>query len=273
MPPSFERLKGSDIKKKQLSSEDLFSARKRLLLMHFESGVGHIGGNLSSLDAMMMVFHEFKREIDDFILSKGHSAGALYITLWSLGLLQDEDLKDFHKDNTLLPGHPPAKGLPDIRFATGSLGHGLSLAAGLALAARLQGQDLHVYCLTSDGEWQEGSTWEAFMFACHHKLSNLTILVDRNGLQGFGSTKDIASMDRMIDRVSGFPCNPVVVDGHNLEDLRLALTTPSVGCPKFICMETIKGSGVSFMEDKMEWHYLPMNLDQYMQAVQDLESS
>lgn len=272
MPPFFERHRGSDIKKKQLSSEEVLLARKRLLLMHFESGVGHIGGNLSSLDAMLMVFHEFKRETDDFILSKGHSAGALYIALWSIGLLEDEDLKRFHKDDTLLSGHPPAKGLPDIRFATGSLGHGLSLAAGLALATRLQGQDSQVYCLTSDGEWQEGSTWEAFMFACHHKLSNLTIIVDRNGLQGFGSTKDVASMDRLVDRVSGFPCNPLVVDGHNLEALRLALTTPSVECPKFICMETIKGSGVSFMENKMEWHYLPLNQEQYMRAIEDLES-
>lgn len=272
MLPSSVWLRESDIKKKLLSSQDLSIARKRLLRMHFESGVGHIGGNLSSLDAMLMVFHEFKRESDDFILSKGHSAGALYVTLWSLGLLGDDDLKYFHKDATLLPGHPPAKGLPDIRFATGSLGHGLSLAAGLALGARLQGEDSHVYCLTSDGEWQEGSTWEAFMFACHHKLSNLTILVDRNGLQGFGSTKAVASMDRLVDRVSGFPCKPLVVDGHNFDALRSALKIPSVDYPKFICMETIKGSGVSFMEDKMEWHYLPMGEDQYRQALQDLES-
>ena len=240
--------------------------------MHFESGVGHIGGNLSSLDSMLLGFHEFKRNSDDFILSKGHSAGALYVTLWSLGLLQDEDLKDFHKDDTLLSGHPPAKGLPDIRFATGSLGHGLSLASGLALGARLQDQDSHVYCLTSDGEWQEGSTWEAFMFACHHQLNNLTILVARNGLQGFGSTKTVASMDRLVDRISGFPCKPIVVDGHNLDELRLALLCPVDNYPKFICMETIKGSGVSFMENKMEWHYLPMNQEQYNQAIKDLET-
>lgn len=241
--------------------------------MHFESGVGHIGGNLSSLDSMLLVFHEFKRDTDDFILSKGHSAGALYITLWSLGLLNDEELKFFHKDHTLLPGHPPAAGLSNVRFATGSLGHGLSLAAGLALGARLQGQDSHIYCLTSDGEWQEGSTWEAFMFACHHKLSNLTILVDNNGLQGFGSTKEVASMGQLVDRISGFPCKPIAVDGHNLDELRSALLYPPDNHPKFICMETVKGSGVSFMENKMEWHYLPMNQEQYNRAIKDLEPS
>jgi transketolase len=246
-------------------------ARKRLLRMHFESGVGHIGGNLSSLDSMLLVFHEFKRDSDDFILSKGHSAGALYITLWSLGLLSDEELKFFHKDHTLLPGHPPAAGLSNIRFATGSLGHGLSLSAGLALGARMQGQDSHIYCLTSDGEWQEGSTWEALMFACHHKLSNLTILVDHNGLQGFGSTKEVASMGRLVDRISGFPCKSIVVDGHNLAELRSALLCPADNHPKFICMETVKGSGISFMENKMEWHYLPMNQEQYNQAIKDLE--
>ena len=186
---------------KQISANDIVAARKRLLRMHFESGVGHIGGNLSSIDAMLVVFHEFKRENDEFILSKGHGAGALYVTLWSLGLLSDDELQSFHKDDTLLPGHPPAFGLPHTRFATGSLGHGLSLAAGSALGARLQGQDSHVYCLTSDGEWQEGSTWEAFIFACHHKLTNLTILVDHNGLQGFGSTSGLGTGSQYQPRI------------------------------------------------------------------------
>src|SRR3954465_4409466 len=114
----------------QITPEEIICARRRLLQMHFESSVGHIGGNLSALDAMLIVFHEFLRDEDHFILSKGHSAGALYVALWSVGLVSDDDLKLFHKDGTLLAGHPPAAGMPEIRFATGSLGHGLSLAAG-----------------------------------------------------------------------------------------------------------------------------------------------
>jgi transketolase len=171
-----------------ISQEDLRKARKRLLQMHFESKVGHIGGNLSCLDALMVLYHEVLTPADRFILSKGHSAGALYTALWSVGRLSDDRLKTFHKDGGLLAGHPPAAGIDDILFATGSLGHGLSLAAGAAKALELKGETGMVYCLTSDGEWQEGSTYEAMVFASHHRLSNLKILVDHNQLQGFGTT-------------------------------------------------------------------------------------
>ena len=139
-----------------LTPEKISAARKRLIQMHFDSGVGHIGGNLSALDSMLLVFHEFLGSEDQFILSKGHSAGALYISLWSVGRIDEKDLKLFHRDNTLLAGHPPAKGIVEIPFATGSLGHGLSLAAGTALGFRLKNSDAKVICLTSDGEWQEG---------------------------------------------------------------------------------------------------------------------
>jgi transketolase len=253
-----------------LSVEMLASARKRLLRMHYESGVGHIGGNLSSLDALLVLFHECLEEHDEFVLSKGHGAGALYVALWSRGLLREEDLETFHKDNTRLPGHPPASGLPLTRFATGSLGHGLSLAAGFALGAKLQRQDSHAYCLTSDGEWQEGSTWEAFIFACHHKLNNLTILVDHNGLQGFGSTADVASMSPLWERVKGFPVEPVIVDGHDTTALKQALLARKDG-PNLVFMTTTKGARVSFMEHRMEWHYLPLNEQQYQQAIRDID--
>lgn len=211
-----------------LSSNDFLTARKRLLQMHFESGVGHIGGNLSALDALLIIFNEHLTEKDKFVLSKGHSAGALYIALWSIGRLRDQDLKLFHKDNTLLAGHPPAKGIPEIPFATGSLGHGFSLAAGTALAFKLKKNHQRVVCMTSDGEWQEGSTWEALIFACHHKLSNLTVLVDHNNLQGFGSTTDIASMSPLWSRLQGFEVDLQVIDGHNPEAIRIALASESI---------------------------------------------
>jgi len=253
-----------------LTSRELTDARRRLLQMHFESGVGHIGGNLSSLDAMLLLHHEYLcSERDQFILSKGHSAGALYVSLWSKGLLSDDDLKQFHKEETNLPAHPPASGVPGILFATGSLGHGLSLAAGTALAKRLNSDDGHVYCMTSDGEWQEGSTWEALIFLCHHKLTNLTILVDHNTLQGFGSTDAVASMNPLADKLRGFAITIHGVDGHDLEAIKAALDAPSFQ-PKLIILNTTKGHGVSFMEKQMGWHYLPLNEDQYQQALSEI---
>lgn len=255
----------------KLTTDILKAARVRLLRMHYDSGVGHIGGNLSSLDAMMVVFFEFLGIADKFILSKGHSAGALYVSLWAAGLLLDKDLELFHKDGTSLPGHPPANGISAIPFATGSLGHGLSLAAGTALAMRLNGDSNHTYCMTSDGEWQEGSTWEALIFICHHKLANLTILVDHNDLQGFGSTDEVASMAPLEKKLIGFDIDIQRVPGHDLDMIRQAISIPAVR-PKIIILETIKGHGVSFMENKMEWHYLPLNEIQYHQAICEVTS-
>ena len=249
-----------------LQTEVLNQTRARLLTMHHNSGVGHIGGNLSVLDSMMLVFHEYLKTNDRFILSKGHAAGALYATLWSLGRLTDEDLKSFHKDDTLLAGHPPANGIKDIAFATGSLGHGLSLAAGTALAWRIQNRRDHVFCITSDGEWQEGSTWEALIFAQHHQLDNLTILVDHNGLQGFGSTHEVASMAPLWDKLSGFDVEVDVVNGHDLPALRAVLDKPSFKA-RVVVMQTVKGHGVEFMENKMQWHYLPMSTKEHDTAL------
>jgi len=239
--------------------------------MHFESGVGHIGGNLSALDALLVTFHEYLRDQDRFVLSKGHAAGALYTALWSVGRLTDEDLRSFHKDNTLLAGHPPAAGIVDIRFATGSLGHGLSLAAGTALAFKLRNVESRVVCLTSDGEWQEGSTWEALIFACHHQLSNLTVLVDHNGLQGFGSTSEIASMSPLWEKLEGFDIDLQIIDGHEPNALRGAFAHLAHRL-RVIVLRTVKGHGVSFMEDRMEWHYLPLKEEKYRAAIAELES-
>ncbi len=245
-------------------------ARRRLLEMHHASGVGHIGGNLSAIDAMLLVFHEYLGDADRFILSKGHSAGALYIALWSIGRLDDDALKTFHRDDTLLAGHPPCVGIADIPFATGSLGHGLSRAAGRALGNRLQRRDGRVICLTSDGEWQEGSTWEALIFACHQRLSNLTVLVDHNELQGFGSTDAVASMAPLADKLAGFAADVRVIDGHDAQALRAQLDEAPGDRPRIVILRTVKGKGVSFMEGRMEWHYLPMTEPQYLSALAEL---
>ncbi|SKC01186.1 transketolase [Luteibacter sp. 22Crub2.1] len=255
--------------KQALDEQRLAVIRARLLRMHFESGVGHIGGNLSAVDALALLFNERMGEHDRFLLSKGHSAGALYVALWSAAKLSDEDLRTFHRDETLLAGHPPASGIADILFATGSLGHGLSLASGTALALKLQGLPGHTYCLMSDGEWQEGSTWEALIFAAHRRMSGLTVLVDHNGLQGFGRTHDVASMFPLSERLKGFDVDLHLVSGHDLDQMRGAIDAATDRL-KVIVLETIKGKGVSFMENRMEWHYLPLKEPDYQQALVEL---
>jgi transketolase len=243
-------------------------ARRRLLRMHYESRIGHLGGNLSALDALMTLHHHVMERADRFILSKGHAAGALYVTLWSLGLLRDEDLETFHADGTLLAGHPVSGWSEHIPFATGSLGHGFPVALGMALARHLNGEPGQVYCLTSDGEWQEGATWEALIFWAHRRLKNLSVLVDVNGLQGFGTTREVASMDDIGARVEAFGIEACHVDGH---DVRAVAATARAHPGAVILLNTVKGKGVSFMENRMEWHYLPLSDAQYAAALAELD--
>lgn len=242
-------------------------ARRRLLRMHFESRIGHLGGNLSALDAMLAVHHCVMGPTDNFVLSKGHAAGALYITLWSLGVLGEADLATFHADGTLLAGHPVPGWSDRIPVATGSLGHGFPVALGMALARHLNGQPGHTYCLTSDGEWQEGVMWEALIFLAHRKLPNLTVLIDLNGLQGFGTTAEVASMQDLGQRLQGFGLPVVHVDGHDTEAI-VAAAGAHPGA--LIVLHTVKGKGVSFMENRMEWHYLPLTREQYAIALGEL---
>lgn len=247
----------------------ILEAKLRLLRMHFESGVGHIGGNLSALDILVSLYHTVLKPDDVFVLSKGHAAGAWYTALWSAGVLSDEDLRTFHKDGTRLSGHPPLKGIPEVHFATGSLGHGLGLAAGVALGKKLQGQPGKVFCLTSDGEWNEGSCWEALIFVAHHRLENLVLVVDKNGLQGFGATDEVARLGSIAAKFRQFGLRVHEVDGHDSAAICRLLSRESRK-PRAIVARTVKGRGVSFMENKMEWHYLPMTLAQYTQAEKEI---
>jgi transketolase len=237
--------------------------------MHFEAGVGHIGGNLSSLELMLTLHHRVMGPDDQFILSKGHAAGALYVTLWSMGRLTEEQLATFHKDHTKLGGHPVPHGIPDVPFAIGSLGHGLGLAAGLALGRRLRGQPGRVFCLLSDGEWNEGSTWEALTFIAHRNLREVVLLVDLNGLQGFGSTAEVANLGSLARKLREFGLEVREVDGHEPGAIEQALRAPLGDRPLAVLAKTVKGHGVSFMENKMEWHYLPMTAEQYQMAIEE----
>jgi len=244
-------------------------ARLRLLKMHFENQIGHLGGNLSALDAMVYL-HSYILGVEDvFVLSKGHAAGALYISLWACGKLDEEHLSHFHQDGGKMAGHPVAGWHEGIPFSTGSLGHGVGLAAGRAMAKKLLGAQGQIYCMTSDGEWEEGSNWEALIFIAHHQLNNITLLIDANGLQGFGGTSDIASLEPLATKMASFKVAIHEIDGHDPVALQQALNTPSL-LPKIIILRTVKGSGVSFMENRMEWHYLPMNEEQYRQALHEV---
>jgi len=255
------------------TSQDVIDHAKRLLLgMHVFGKVGHVGGDLSCIDALLLLFLEYRTNGSRIVLSKGHAAGALYVALSEIGVLSKEELSTFHKDSTRLPGHPPANTFCDVPFATGSLGHGLSLAAGFALSHKLRNQGDLVYCLTSDGEWQEGSTWEALIFACHHELTNLTILVDHNGWQGFGNTQDVASMNPLWKRLEGFPVDIHVVDGHDLEAIREALDSPQNKI-RIIFLKTIKGHGIPGLENTLASHYLPPTAEQYRDAMKALGES
>jgi transketolase len=235
--------------------------KSRLLAMHFHAKAGHVGGNLSCLDALIVLFHNILGDADRFVLSKGHSAGAFYATLWSIGKLTDEDLDTFCKDDSKLPGHPSGTGIPGLMFPTGSLGHGPSLSAGLALAAKKQKSGRRVYCLCSDGEWQEGSCWEALIFAVHHRLDNLTILIDQNKLQGFGTTDEVISCGDLKTRLSAFGATVISCDGHNPEGILQAFESPASG-PKIILLNTTKGRGTLY-ENKMESHYLPLTPENF----------
>lgn len=243
----------------------LDTAKLRLLKLHHDANYGHLGGNISCFDALMTLHHYILKPADRFILSKGHSAAALYVTLWSLGKLKESELESFSKDNTLLPGHPSGSGIPGLLFPTGSLGHGPSLAAGLALAARHQSLDRQIYCLCSDGEWQEGSCWEALAFSVHHRLDNLTIIIDQNGLQGFGRTDEIISCSDLTPRIAAFDAIVQRIDGHNCIEIKKALENKATQKPNIVILDTIKGKGLHF-EGEMESHYLPLSEKQYYEA-------
>jgi len=247
----------------------VLDCRSRLLRMHYESGVGHIGGNLSCLDFLLVLYHRVLQSQDRFVLSKGHAAGALYTVLWSLGQLTDDELKTFHREGTRLSGHPSPHFGKDVPFATGSLGHGFSLAAGLALSKKLKSEKGRIFCLTSDGEWQEGSSWEALIFTVRQKLEALTLVVDWNGLQGFGDTMSVAGIGSLKGRFEAFGLATEEVDGHDLAAVEEALRRDVPG-PRAIILKTVKGHGVSFMENKMDWHYLPLSKAQYQQAIGEL---
>jgi transketolase len=245
------------------------------------ANVGHIGSSLSITEIIAALFAgPLRRALpaeadrDRFILSKGHAALALYVALHEAGRLTDRQLSSFCSDNSALGAHPEHV-LDGIDFSTGSLGHGLSIGAGAALAARLQGSKRGVYVLVSDAECNEGSLWEAVMFAAHCGLSNLVAVVDVNGQQALGYTRDVLDLNPLSTRWSAFGWDVHEVDGHDVDAIsaRLADLRRDEGPPHVLLAATTFGKGVSYMESQIKWHYWPMSDEDYAVALQELEAA
>ncbi|MCY7350591.1 MAG: transketolase [Cytophagaceae bacterium] len=247
--------------------------RLTILGLYHQAHAGHIGCSLSCIDLMIATLVLRKREQDTFLLSKGHAAAALYACLHHTGEISDRELATFYQNGTTLPAHPAPNHHRGIPFATGSLGHGLPIGAGIAQASKLLVDDGRVYVLLSDGETNEGTTWESAHFAVQHQLDNLVVLVDKNGLQGFGPTSSVLGDTAARAKWESIGFETVEADGHDVPGLLQILdelTATANGKPKAVIARTVKGKGVSYMENRLEWHYLPMNPTQYDQACAEV---
>ena len=207
---------------------------------------------------------------DKFILSKGHGSAALYATLAERGFFSKDYLDQFYIDGGILPGHVDMKAVPGLEVSAGSLGHGLSIGVGMAIANRQMNNSGKIFVLLGDGECNDGSVWEAIMLASQLKLTNLTAIVYFNQLQGFGRNSEILNQDNLRERWGSFGWEAYHVDGHDVAALERLLNQSQKG-PKVLVAHTIKGKGVSFMEDRLEWHYISPNDEQFEQAVREIE--
>lgn len=248
--------------------------RRIILEQSKRANVGHVGSALCVADLLAVLYGEVLNigsyddpDRDRFVLSKGHAALALYAALHLRGWISELDLNGYCGNGTLLGVHPDAA-LPGIDFATGSLGQGLSMGAGAALAARLQMSPRRVYVLLSDAECNEGSVWEAALFAAHHRLTNLTAIVDVNGQQALGNTADILNLRPLEDKWRSFGWDTVSVDGHDAPAIRNALNSGSA--PRVVLASTVFGGGISYMRAQVKWHYWPMSDEEYATALDEL---
>lgn len=240
--------------------------RSRLIKMYKAANAGHVGCSLSCLEILVYVRFQLWQNDDEIILSKGHAAALLYSVLREDGTLTEEDINSFYKNGTYLSAHPPVNKIAGIPFATGSLGHGLSIAAGFGLANKLKKKDKKIYCITSDGEINEGSTWEAAMFIAHHNLSNVTWIVDRNYLQGFGRTEDTLKLEPLDKKLESFGFHVLFADGHDFDSLAKAFSQLREDKPTAIICKTIKGKDLR-LQDTVDCHYLPLTDEDYNQLI------
>lgn len=270
--------------KKNLLKEMAAKIRLGALECVFNANSGHPGGSLSIADLMSYLYFE-KMNInpekpddpdrDRFVLSKGHTSPALYSTLAHKGFFSTDLLKTFRREGSILQGHPDMKNVPGVDMSTGSLGLGISAACGMALSAKVSGKAYRVYTALGDGECEEGQVWEAAMFASHYKLDNLIAFVDFNGLQIDGPVVEVINPTPFDEKFKAFGWNVCVIDGHDFDEIDKAVNAclEVKGKPSVIIMKTVKGKGVSFMENEVEWHGSAPNAEQYEIAVSDIKKS
>lgn len=261
------------------------AAKARLLAIDavYTAASGHPGGSLSCIDALTaLYFNEMNidptnpawEDRDRFVLSKGHCTPALYAVLAVRGFFPETDLKLFRSIKGHYSGHPDMCNVKGVDMSTGSLGQGLSTAVGMALAAKLKNKDYRTYAVCGDGELEEGQIWEALMAGAKWKLDNLCLFVDVNGLQIDGRTADVMPTEPLDKKFEAFGWNHIMIDGHNFDEILAALqkAKETRGAPTAILMKTVKGKGVSFMENQAGWHGKAPNAEQYAQAVSELEA-
>lgn len=263
------------------SVEMAYRIRRHTLEMTSRGGSSHIASIFSIADIVAVLYTDVLRvdprnpsweERDRFILSKGHAGAAVYAALAERGFFPRERLRDHYQDGSLLSGHISHKGMPGVELSTGSLGHGLPVAAGMALGAHLDGRRHRVVALLSDGECDEGSNWEAALFASHHRLARLTTIVDYNRLQSLASVAATLALEPFTDKWRAFGWRVREVDGHDHRALRDALTDEETSSsPLCVIAHTIKGKGVSFMENKVLWHYRTARGAEYDAALRELD--
>lgn len=261
---------------KELAKQIRLSALEMVNL----GGSSHIGSILSVADIIAVLYASIMKyepknpkmiDRDRLILSKGHAGAIIYAALAKLGFFSSSQLKLHCKDGSKFAGHVSHDDIPGIEVSTGSLGHGLSIATGMALYGKLRQKQHRVFCILGDGEMNEGSNWEAISFAAHHKLSNLFFIIDKNNLQGCGFTKDVLSMEPLNEKLKSFGCDVKEINGHCHEELYNSLSQKNSNKPHVIVANTVKGKGVSFMEGSLEWHYrTPLN-DDFKKAISDVE--
>lgn len=271
---------------KEYTEQELEQMADRLRLhvieMTYAAKSGHPGGSLSAADFMSVLYFSKLRhdpsnpsweDRDRFVLSKGHVAPVLYAALAESGYFPVEELTTLRSIGSKLQGHPVRGKVPGVEMSTGSLGQGLSMACGIALAGKMDGKDYKTYCLLGDGELQSGQNWEAAMFAHQYKLSNLIAVVDRNRLQITGNTEDVNSLDPLPEKWRAFGWNVIIINGHNIRQIsesidkaKLSLKNPTV-----IIMNTVKGKGVSFMEDNVSFHGKACNDEEFAKAVAEIK--
>jgi len=253
--------------------------RRTILDIIFKTKSPHIGPSFSVVEMLVALYFDYLNispddfinpDRDRFILSKGHACATLYAVLAEKGFITKDDLDGFAINGGILEQHPNRDLSKGIELSTGSLGHGLSIGTGMALAGKIDNKPYKIYVLLGDGELNEGSVWEAVMFAGHHKLNNLTAIVDHNKIQALGCTRDIIDLEPLGEKWECFGWNVHEIDGHNFEQIFDALNSLSPEQPNVIILHTVKGKGVSFMEDNLLWHYRAPDEKEYTLALKEL---